>query len=219
MSNVLNAPIRVSFPSVPFSRPRARSGRTLPPDFTCVCECFGSGRPGIKARQETKTGDSLRVARSTPTGRWTKRRNHFSCEYLREYDVRRYHNGTTNASRSRSLACDQLLAIPTRCRSQTHPHSHPRVGAEARPCTKYGRRSRQEQGHVGVRVPSQPRPHGQLASRYWVENHASYLQHWLQGMTENPKYLLTAAAQAAKATDFVLSFSRESVEEPEAAVA
>ena len=52
-----------------------------------------------------------------------------------------------------------------------------------------------------------------------LDNHASYLQHWLQKMQDDPKYLLTAAAQAAKAADFVLDFSRESVEEPEAAVA
>ena len=52
-----------------------------------------------------------------------------------------------------------------------------------------------------------------------LENHASYLQHWLQKMTEDPKYLLTAAAQAAKAADYVLSFSRENVEEPEVAMA
>ena len=52
-----------------------------------------------------------------------------------------------------------------------------------------------------------------------LENHASYLKSWLQNMQDDPKYLLTAAAQAAKAADFVLSFSREAVEEPEAAMA
>lgn len=52
-----------------------------------------------------------------------------------------------------------------------------------------------------------------------LENHASYLKNWLQKMQDDPKYLLTAAAQAAKAADYVLDFSRESVEEPESAMA
>ncbi len=52
-----------------------------------------------------------------------------------------------------------------------------------------------------------------------LENHASYLKNWLQQMNDDPKFLLTAAAQAAKAADYVLSFSREPVEEPAAAMA
>lgn len=53
-----------------------------------------------------------------------------------------------------------------------------------------------------------------------LENHASYLKHWLEGMTDNPKFIFRASAQASKAADFILSFSRipeatsEPVEEP-----
>lgn len=48
-----------------------------------------------------------------------------------------------------------------------------------------------------------------------LENHASYLQSWMKGM-EDPKFIFRAAAQASKAADFILSFSRtpEPVEEP-----
>ena len=48
-----------------------------------------------------------------------------------------------------------------------------------------------------------------------LDNHASYMKSWLKGM-EDPKFIFKAAAQANKAADFVLSFSRtpEPVEEP-----
>ena len=42
---------------------------------------------------------------------------------------------------------------------------------------------------------------------------------WLENMQDDPKYILRAAAEAAKAADFVLSFSRDAVEEPEEMVA
>jgi antirestriction protein ArdC len=44
-------------------------------------------------------------------------------------------------------------------------------------------------------------------------NHASYLSHWLKGMSDDPKFIFRAAAQASKAADFIMSFSRTSVEE------
>jgi antirestriction protein ArdC len=47
-----------------------------------------------------------------------------------------------------------------------------------------------------------------------LENHASYLKHWLKHMQDDPKFIFRAAAQAAKAADLVLSFSREPAEEP-----
>ncbi len=53
-----------------------------------------------------------------------------------------------------------------------------------------------------------------------LQNHASYLKHWLEGMSEDSKFIFQAAAQASRAVDFLLSFSRtpvvtpESVEEP-----
>ena len=51
-----------------------------------------------------------------------------------------------------------------------------------------------------------------------LENHASYLQSWLTALENDPKFLFRAAAEAAKAADFVLSFSREPVEERETAL-
>ncbi len=53
-----------------------------------------------------------------------------------------------------------------------------------------------------------------------LENHAAYLKHWLDGMAGDSKFIFKAAAQASKAVDFLLSFSRtpaditEAIEEP-----
>ena len=41
-----------------------------------------------------------------------------------------------------------------------------------------------------------------------LSNHAAYLQHWLKGMADDPKFIFKAASQASKAVDFLLSFSR-----------
>ena len=49
-------------------------------------------------------------------------------------------------------------------------------------------------------------------------NHASYLKSWLKEMQDDPRFIFRAAAQAAKASDYILSFSREPVEEPEPAM-
>lgn len=52
-----------------------------------------------------------------------------------------------------------------------------------------------------------------------LDNHAAYMKTWLHNMRDDPTFIFKAAAQAAKACDFVLSFSREPVEEPEPAMA
>jgi len=52
-----------------------------------------------------------------------------------------------------------------------------------------------------------------------LTNHASYLQSWLQQMENDPKFVWRAAAQASQAADFILSFSRQPVEEEEPALA
>jgi len=50
-----------------------------------------------------------------------------------------------------------------------------------------------------------------------LENHAAYLQSWLDAMKQDSRYIFQAASIAAKAADFVLNFSR--VPEPELAFA
>ena len=41
-----------------------------------------------------------------------------------------------------------------------------------------------------------------------LNNHAAYLQHYLKGMADDARFIFRAAAQASKAVDFLLSFSR-----------
>lgn len=50
-----------------------------------------------------------------------------------------------------------------------------------------------------------------------MDNHAAYVKGWLKGMEDDPKFIFRAAAQATKAVDFILSFSRspEPVQESE----
>lgn len=50
-----------------------------------------------------------------------------------------------------------------------------------------------------------------------LDNHAAYLQSWLNAMEQDSRYIFQAASMAAKAADYVLSFSR--VAEPELAFA
>ena len=54
-----------------------------------------------------------------------------------------------------------------------------------------------------------------LPSEHLLTNHAAYLQHWLEQMRENPSFIFRISAQASKAADFIMSFSRtpEPVEE------
>jgi len=44
-----------------------------------------------------------------------------------------------------------------------------------------------------------------------LTNHAAYLKSWLKGMNGDSKFIFRAAAQASKAVEFVLSFSRDRV--------
>ncbi len=39
-----------------------------------------------------------------------------------------------------------------------------------------------------------------------MDNHAAYLKSWLKGMSDDPKFIFRAAAQATKAVDYLLSF-------------
>ena len=48
-----------------------------------------------------------------------------------------------------------------------------------------------------------------------LNNHAAYLQHWLKGMADDARFIFRAAAQASKAVDFLLSFSRPTATTPE----
>jgi antirestriction protein ArdC len=47
-------------------------------------------------------------------------------------------------------------------------------------------------------------------------NHLAYLQNWIETMQTDPKFIFKVAAQASRAVDFILSFSRspEEVEQP-----
>jgi antirestriction protein ArdC len=49
-----------------------------------------------------------------------------------------------------------------------------------------------------------------------LQNHASYLKHWLDGMAGDSKFIFKAASQASKAVDYLLSFSRTRAELTEA---
>ena len=48
-----------------------------------------------------------------------------------------------------------------------------------------------------------------------LENHHAYLKSWLQAMQNDPRFIFQASAQASKAVDYLLSFSRAPVEEME----
>jgi putative DNA primase/helicase len=58
-----------------------------------------------------------------------------------------------------------------------------------------------------------------LPSEHLLTNHAAYLQHWLEQMRENPSFIFRISAQASKASDFILSFSRKTEPVEEEAVA
>jgi antirestriction protein ArdC len=42
-----------------------------------------------------------------------------------------------------------------------------------------------------------------------LENHAAYIQHWLQSMKSDPNFIFKATKQASKVSDFLLSFVRK----------
>lgn len=56
-----------------------------------------------------------------------------------------------------------------------------------------------------------------------LQNHAAYLKHWLKGMVDDSRFIFRASAQASKAVDYLLSFSRKTadtlIETEEAAAA
>lgn len=49
-----------------------------------------------------------------------------------------------------------------------------------------------------------------------LQNHASYLSKWLEGLNSDHKFIFKAASQASKAVDYLLSFSRTRAELTEA---
>ena len=52
-----------------------------------------------------------------------------------------------------------------------------------------------------------------------LDNHASYLKSWLSAMANDPKFIFKASAQASKAADFILSFSRTAEDKAEPVLA
>jgi antirestriction protein ArdC len=47
-----------------------------------------------------------------------------------------------------------------------------------------------------------------------LTNHIAYLGNWLQAMRNDPRFIFMASAQASKAADFILSFSRKPEDVP-----
>lgn len=47
-------------------------------------------------------------------------------------------------------------------------------------------------------------------------NHQAYIAGWMRGLKNDHRFIFQASSQASKAADYILSFSREPVEEPEA---
>ena len=47
-------------------------------------------------------------------------------------------------------------------------------------------------------------------------NHQSYCAHWLRGLQNDHRLIFVASSQASKVADYILSFSRQPVEEPKA---
>jgi antirestriction protein ArdC len=52
-----------------------------------------------------------------------------------------------------------------------------------------------------------------------LDNHHAYVKSWIAALENDPRCIFTASAQASKAVDFVLSFNKTPVEEPEAVLA
>ena len=47
-----------------------------------------------------------------------------------------------------------------------------------------------------------------------LSNHIAYVKGWLQAMRNDPRFIFMASAQASKATDFILNFSRKPEDVP-----
>jgi antirestriction protein ArdC len=58
-----------------------------------------------------------------------------------------------------------------------------------------------------------------LATGDNLENHNAYLKSWLQAMQNDPRFIFQASAQASRAVDHLLSYSRAPAEEMEEAFA
>jgi antirestriction protein ArdC len=56
------------------------------------------------------------------------------------------------------------------------------------------------------------------ATEEHMDSHVGYLAGWLKAMKGDSSFIFTAAAQASKASDYLLSFSRSAVAVPEAAL-
>lgn len=52
-----------------------------------------------------------------------------------------------------------------------------------------------------------------------LQNHQAYVKSWISALENDPKFIFQASAQASRAVDYLLSFSRTSVEETEEVVA
>ena len=52
-----------------------------------------------------------------------------------------------------------------------------------------------------------------------IGNHAAYLKSWLKALENDHRFIFQASSQASKAADYILSFSRQPVEETEAVLA
>ncbi|MCD0459547.1 ArdC family protein [Roseiconus lacunae] len=51
-----------------------------------------------------------------------------------------------------------------------------------------------------------------MATTENLDNHAAYVKSWLNAMADDPKFIFRASAQASKAADYILSFSRNTEE-------
>jgi antirestriction protein ArdC len=47
-----------------------------------------------------------------------------------------------------------------------------------------------------------------------LTNHVAYIQSWLKALRNDPSFIIRASSAASKAADFILSYSRQSEEEP-----
>jgi len=51
-----------------------------------------------------------------------------------------------------------------------------------------------------------------------LQNHQAYLKSWISSLENDPRFIFQASAQASKAADYILSFSRTPAPEPEEAL-
>ena len=51
-----------------------------------------------------------------------------------------------------------------------------------------------------------------------MDNHHAYLKSWISALENDPKLIFAASAQASRAVDFIMSFSRQEAEQPDEAL-